>query len=151
MSGRTLGGSALLAVAAFMLLGFLRSDASLGSATAIAALVLTVVLPAAGGVALLRGVTTTGGRRSARVERLRQQTIEAEILRLATQHGGKLTALEVATALTLPPESAKATLDGLAEREIADLEITEAGVIVYSFHDAKHIAGKHSARGILDA
>ena len=148
MSGRTWGGVALLAVAAFMLLGFLRSSASLASPTAIAALLITVALPAAGGVALLRG---GGGARRARVERLRQQTIEAEILRLAIQHAGKLTAVEVATALALPPEAAKASLDSLVEREVADLEITDAGVIVYSFHDAKNVGGKHTARGILDA
>jgi len=132
-----------------MLLGFFRSNASLTSPTAIAALLLTVALPAAGGVALLRD-KFGGSRRSARVERLRQQTIEAEILRLAIQHAGRLTAVEVAAALTLPTESAKAILDGLAEREIADLEITDAGVIVYSFHDARNVGGKHSARGLLD-
>lgn len=150
MSGRTVGGIALLAIAAFMLVGFLRSDASLASPTAIAALIITVALPAATGVALLRGTVTIGGKHSARVERLRQQTIEAEILRLAMQQRGRLTAVEVAAALALPVESAKALLDGLAEREVAELEITDAGVIVYSFHDAKHVGGKHSARGLLD-
>lgn len=151
MSGRTLGGVALLGIAAFMLLGFLRSDVSWASPTAIVALLITVVLPAAGGVALLRGVTTIGGRRSARVEQLRQRTIEAEILRLAMQQRGRLTTVEVATALALPAESAKATLDALVEREIADLEITDAGVLVYTFHEAKHVDGKHGSRGVLDA
>lgn len=148
MGGKRWGGIALLAIAAFMFLGFLSSNASLGSPTAIIALLLTVALPAGAGVALLRGI---GGARTARVERLRQQTIEAEVLRLAIQHSGKLTALEVATALALPPETAKASLDSLVEREMADLEITDAGVIVYAFHDAKNIGGKSSARGILDA
>ena len=150
MTGRTWGGVALLAIAGFMLLGFLRSDATIGSPSAIAALLLTVALPAAAGIALIRGIATFG-RRSARVEELRQRTIEAEILRLAIQHNGRLTAMEVATALALPSETAKATLDAMAERELADLEITDRGVIVYSFHDARHLGGKHSARGILDA
>ena len=150
MSGRTWGGTALLAIAAFMLLGFLRSDATLGSPSAIAALLLTVALPAAAGIALIRGFATFGGRRSARVEELRQRTIEAEILRLAIQHNGRLTAMEVATALALPAEAAKATLDSMAERELADLEVTDRGVIVYSFHEARHLGGKHSARGVLD-
>jgi hypothetical protein len=148
MSGRRFGGIALLALAAFMFLGFLNSSASLGSPTALMALLLTVGLPAGAGIALLRGI---GVARGARAERLRQQTIDAEILRLAIQHGGKLTALEVATALALSPESAKASLDSLAEREQADLEITDAGIIVYAFHDAKNIGGKSSARGLLDA
>ena len=148
MTSRTWGGAALLALAAFMLLGFLRSDASMTSLTTIAALIVAVGIPAAGGVALIRGV---GGGRRARVARLRDQTIEAEILRLAIQHGGKLTAVEVATALALPPESATASLDSLVQREVADLEITDRGLIVYSFHDARHAGGKHSSRGILDA
>jgi hypothetical protein len=148
MSGRKSAAYALFGVAAFMLLGFLNSSASLASLKTVIALVLTVGLPAAGGVALLRGI---GGARNARVERLRQQTIEAEILRLALQHAGKLTAVEVAQLLAIPPEAAKASLDSLVEREVADLEITDAGVIVYAFHDAKNIGGKQSARGILDA
>jgi hypothetical protein len=151
MSGRRWGGVALLAIAGFMVLGFMRSDASVGSPSAIAALLLTVVLPAVAGIALVRGTGAFGGRRSGRVEELRQRTIEAEILRLAIQHGGRLTAVEVATALALPAETAKATLDAMAERELADLEITDRGVIVYSFHEARHLGDKHSARGILDA
>ena len=147
MSGRTIGGIVLLALAALMLVGFLRSDAELGSVRTLLALLITVGLPAGFGYTLLR---SPGGRRSRRVEELRQQTIEAEVLRLAMQHGGRLTVVEVASALALPSESAKAVLDSLAEREVADLEITDKGVIVYAFHDAKHLGGKHSARGILD-
>ena len=147
MPGRTIGGWALLALAAFMFLGFLRSDAELVSLRSLLALLIAVGLPAAFGYTLLR---SPSGKRSKRVEELRQQTIEAEVLRLAMQHDGRLTVVEVASALALPPESAKVVLDSLAEREIADLEITDKGVIVYAFHDAKHLGGKHSARGLLD-
>ena len=147
MSGRTIGGIALLALAALMFVGFLRSDAELSSLRTVLALLITVGIPGGAGIMLLRA---PGGRRSKRVEELRRQTIEAEILRLAMQHGGRLTVVEVASALALPSESAKTTLDSLAERELADLEITDKGVIVYAFHDAKHLSGKHSAKGILD-
>lgn len=147
MSGRTIGGMALLALAALMFVGFVRSDAELASLRTVLALLITVGIPGGAGVMLLRA---PGGRRSKRVEELRRQTIEAEILRLAMQHGGRLTVVEVASALALPSESAKTTLDSLAERELADLEITDKGVIVYAFHDAKHLSGKHSAKGILD-
>jgi hypothetical protein len=147
MSGRTIGGIALLALAALMFVGFVRSDAELASLRTVLALLITVGIPGGAGVMLLRA---PGGRRSKRVEELRRQTIEAEILRLAMQHGGRLTVVEVASALALPSESAKTTLDSLAERELADLEITDKGVIVYAFHDAKHLSGKHSAKGILD-
>jgi hypothetical protein len=149
--GRTLGGVLLLLVSAFMLLGFVRSDLSLGSFNAMAAVLLSVVLPAAGGVVLLRNANSLERRGGGRVERLRQATIESEILRLAMLHDGRLTTVEVASTLALPTEEAKAMLDALVTREVADLDITDAGVLVYTFHDAKHVGDKHTARGLLDA
>jgi hypothetical protein len=53
-------------------------------------------------VSLLRG----GGTGRSRLSTASRQTIDAEILRLAVT-GGRLTAVEVATALTLTPEMAK--------------------------------------------
>jgi hypothetical protein len=144
---RTLGGSALLLLAALMLFGFMRSSLVIGQPSTIIALLLTVVAPAAGGIALLR-------RRSpddARTRAIRERAVDAEILRLAMQRQGRLTAMEVATELTLQPEEAKVALDGLVTREIADLAMTDAGVIVYTFHDVRGVADKHAARGLLDA
>ena len=149
--GRTFGGVVLLLISAFMLLGFVRSAATFATLNTMAALVISVVLPAAGGIVLLRKANRMERRGGARVERLRQATIESEILRLALLHGGRLTTVEVASTLALQPEEAKATLDALVTREVADLDITDAGVLVYTFHDAKHVGDKHSARGLLDA
>ena len=149
--GRTLGGVALLLLSVFMLLGFVRSDASFVALNTIVALLITVVLPAAGGVTLLRAANRRERRGGKRVEQLRQATIEAEILRLAMLHAGRLTAVEVSSALALQPEEAKAMLDGLVTREVADLDITDAGVLVYTFHEAKHVGDKHSARGLLES
>ena len=53
--GRKIGGAALLLVAALMLPGFARSSASMGSPTALFALLITVALPGAGDIVLLRG------------------------------------------------------------------------------------------------
>jgi hypothetical protein len=147
MNRRT-GGIALLTLAGLMLYGFLRSSAPLGSPATLMALLIVVALPAGAGVMLLRGGL---GANSARLEDLRNRTIEAEVLRMATQQGGRLTALEVATALALPQESAKQTLDSLVERDLADIGVSDEGVIVYMFHDAKHLGGKGSVKGILDA
>jgi hypothetical protein len=145
---RRVGGGALLAVAAFMLIGFLRSGAGLGSPTALVALLLTVALPAYFGVSLIRGAL--GGPPKARLQALRQQTIDAEILRLAMQNKGRLTSMEVASALALPEAEAKASLEGLVMRESADMEITDDGVLVYSFRDARLLGGKDSAKDLLN-
>ena len=144
---RTTGGIALLVLAGLMLLGFVRSDATLAAPATIVALLLTTVAPAIGGIALLRGGDT---KRSRRLDQLRDRTIDAEILRLAVSEGGRLTAVEVATALTLTPEAAKEKLDALVGRDVADIAVTERGVVVYTFHDAKHIGGKGDAKGVLE-
>lgn len=145
--GRKLGGAALLLVAALMLLGFARSSAGLGSPTAIFALLLTVALPAAGGVALLRG--STGRNSAARMAQLRRQTIDAEILRLAMQHQGRLTAVEVASALALDAAECKTALDDMVTSQVADLEVSDEGVLIYTFHEARYFDGDKGATGRL--
>ncbi|MEO7714284.1 MAG: hypothetical protein ABIV10_15330 [Gemmatimonadaceae bacterium] len=149
--GRAVGGVVLLLVSAFMLLGFIRSGASFAALNTVLALAISVALPAVGGLALLRSANRTERRGGTRIQQLRQATIESEILRLAMLQAGRLTAVEVASTLALTAEEAKATLDALVTREVADLDITDAGVLVYTFHDAKHAADKHTARGLLDA
>jgi hypothetical protein len=144
-------GAGLLALSLFMLMGFLRSDANVGAPATIAALLITVVLPAVAGIALLGRRFGRARRLTTRKEMLRQQTLEAEILRLAAQRQGRLTAVEVATEFALPPEKAKELLDSFMVRELADIQVTESGVLVYAFHDALHMHEKPHAKGILDA
>ena len=145
---RKIGGGVLLFIAALMLLGFFRSGAALFSPTAIFALLITVALPAYGGVALLRGAL--GGTSKGRMQALRQQTIDAEILKLAMAHQGRLTEVEVASALALPAGEAKLSLEGLVAREVADLEVTDDGILVYTFHEARYFEGKHGVKGLLN-
>lgn len=140
---RKLGAWALIALATFMFLGFMRSSGSLASPATLFALLITVALPAAGGIALLRGAI--GGSPRERMEKLRQQTIEAEILRMALEHKGRLTVVEVASALALPGEQVQVALDALVRREVADLDFTDDGVVYYTFHDAKHVTGTRAA------
>lgn len=147
MSRKTIA-IALLTLAALMLFGFLRSNASIAAPATIVALLITVVAPAAGGIALLRGRDLARGKR---LDQLRQQTIDAEVLRMAVSENGRLTAVEVATALAITPEQAKDTLDALVARDVADIAVTERGVVVYTFHDAKFLGGKGDAKGVLDA
>jgi len=135
----------------FMLIGFLRSEATLTGPATLVALLVTVGLPAVGSVALLAGRVRGRGRLARRREELRRQTVESEILRLAGQHGGKLTAVEAASDMAISPEAAKEALDSLALRELAEIEITDSGVLVYAFRDVQHLAEKSHAKGVLDA
>src|SRR5262249_11573319 len=110
---KLIGAAALAVLALFMLVGFVNSGRDLGAPATLAALAITVALPAAGAALLARGHFTEKSRISGRKAELRRNTMDAEILRLAGQHGGRLTAVEVATALAVPPEAAAEALAGL--------------------------------------
>lgn len=148
---KLIGAGLLALLALFMLAGFLNSSLALSSGSAIVALLLSVGLPAAGAVMLARGHYADKSRLTGRKAELRRNTIDAEILRLAGEHGGRLTAVEVATALSMTPESAAEALSQLGIRGQADVEVTDDGVLVYSFYDVRHLGGKSTAKGVLDA
>jgi hypothetical protein len=149
--GRLVGGVALLLLALVMLYGFARSEVAPSAPATIAALLLTVALPGGIGLALIRSHLGRGRRLAGSRDELRRRTVDAELLRLAERHGGRLTVVEVVRDLALPPEEAKAALDAMHARELAELEITDSGVIVYAFHDVRRLGEKDSARGLLDA
>jgi hypothetical protein len=148
---KLIGAVGLALLALLMLAGFFNSSVALSGGTALAALALTVGLPAAGAVLLARGHYAEKSRLSGRKAELRRNTIDAEILRLAGEHGGRLTSVEVATALSMTPEAAAEALKELGIRGQADVEVTDAGVLVYSFYDVRHLGSKSTARGVLDA
>ena len=148
---RLIGAALLLLLSLVMFVGFLGSTASIGTPATIAALLITVGLPAAAGVALAASHVRRGSKFARRKEELRRQTVESEILRLAGQHRGRLTAVEVASEVAVSPEEAKEALDSLVAREMAELEITESGLIVYAFGDVQRLSEKARAKGVLDA
>jgi hypothetical protein len=149
--GRFIGAGVLFLIAVFMLLGFARSSVPLASPAGLAALFLTVVLPAGAGTALVLGHVRARERLAGRKAQLRQQTLEAEIIGAAERHGGKLTVVEVVRDLAVTPDDAQAALNALHTRELAEIEMTESGMLVYAFRDVQGLKDKESARGILDA
>jgi hypothetical protein len=149
--GRFIGAGVLFLIALFMLFGFARSSAPLSAPASMVALLLTVVLPAGAGAALVMGRFRSRGRLAGRKAQLRQQTLEAEIIGAAERHGGKLTVVEVVRDLAVTPDDAQAALNALHTRELAEIEMTESGMLVYAFRDVQGLKDKQSARGILDA
>ena len=147
--GRLIGGCCLIAVGLFVLLGFTQADVQGGSATVVA-LLIGAGLPVAGGAWLIAGHFGAGRVRGERREALRRETLEAEVLRLAGRHAGRLTAVEVAGELAVSPATAEEALHALAMRKAADLQVTDSGVLVYVFHDLAHASEKDQARRLLD-
>lgn len=149
--GKLIGGGVLIATALFMLMGFFNMSRPVSVPAAMATLLFTVGLPAAAGIALIRSHLGTRGRLARRREDLRRQTQEAELLKLAQEAGGKLTVVEVASRLALPMTTVETLLNGLHERGAAEIEVTDAGLIVYRFPDVQHLPGKSGSRDVLDA
>lgn len=133
-----------------MLIGFVKSTADGVSAAEIAALILAVVVPGAVGAKLLRDRFGRDQRIEHNKADLRNRTLAAEVLRLAGTHGGKLTIVEVVTALAITPDQAKDVMDGLARDGFADFQVTDSGVVVYDFQDVRRIGDKQDAKGILE-
>jgi hypothetical protein len=147
---KLVGGALLLVLSLFMMIGFARSSASLANFATLLALVLTVGLPAVGGAALITSHFRHGRRFEQRRDLLRQQTLEAEILRLAAQRDGRITLVEIVTEMAVPAELAQQALEALTMREVADVAVTDSGVLVYTFHDILHLDEKPDARGVLE-
>ena len=88
---------------------------------------------------------------AAEKEALRTRTLQADILRLAEEKGGKLTVVEVMAGLAVDKEAAGKALDALVGQEVAEIELTDSGVVVDAFYDIGHLKEKAEARGVLDA
>lgn len=145
------GAVVLALLSLFMLAGYLNTDSAASAGAMLAALLITVVLPAASAVLLVRSHFAERSRLSGRRAALARHATESEILRLAGTRGGKLMAVEAAMAMHLAEDTARETLDAMVAEGRAELEVTEGGNLVYSFPTLTQLADKRTARGILDA
>jgi hypothetical protein len=143
-------GVALLTLSLFMLLGFLGVARDGIAPAELMAFAIVVVLPLGFGIKLLRDHFGRDRRVDANKADLRQRTLNAEVLKLAGTQGGKLTIVEVVTALAISADEAKRALDNLALEGMADFQVTDAGVVVYDFQEIRRLGDKSSARGILE-
>ena len=143
-------GSALIAVSLFMLLGFFSADLSASAAVKLGALIVAVGIPGAAGVTLLVQHFGRGKRLAGRREQLIRQTQEAELLRLAGEHGGRLTVVEVVRDLAMTHAHAENLLRSLVVRGFAEVEVTDSGLLVYTVPDVQLLDEKPTSRGVLD-
>ena len=147
---KLIGGGVLVVVALLRVVGFLRSGADPTAIATLLALLIAAGLPAAGGTWLLASHFGAGRGIEQRRARLRQDTMEAEVLKMAGRHNGRLTAVEVAGELAVPTQTAEELLNELMAQGRADIEMTDSGLIVYTFDDVRSLPEKESARGLLE-
>lgn len=130
---RKLGGIALV-IPALGLIGGAWWSGLVMSPVALFGLLLVFVLPAIDRVASLRDSLQHDSDR--RIAALRRETIDAEILRVALKHQGRLSSAEVSAALGLDTGESQAVLEDLVQRRVASVEVPEEGMPIYAFPDA---------------
>lgn len=142
-------GSLLWALALFMLMGFF--NASVSGVPALMAFLITIVLPAGGGSYLIYSHVQQRKQLTANKSHRGLKTLESEILKLAQRSGGKLTVLEVTTEFAIDQEQAEKALDNMALQKMADYQVTDSGLLVYTFNELNLLNEKSQARSIEDA
>lgn len=141
-------GIALMTLGGLMALGFTQASLSQGPLVIFLSLCITVFLPLGGGFYLLKQSNTQNKSLLASKSQLAQKTLQAEILRLAATQQGRLTILEVTQAFALSAEQAEAALDALALDQVAEHQLTDDGLLVYTFPGIQQQAHKNQAKRI---
>ena len=147
------GGIALLMVSVFMAIGFLAggaADQSLG--VRIFAFLVSSGIPGVGGVALLRAHLKQRAALPApnAVPALPRERWTSELIKLAAKHGGRLTVVEAVAESSLTPEEVQQALDELCAQSVAELQMTESGLVVYAFRDLLLLGEKSNSKGLLE-
>ena len=101
------------------------------------------LLPMAGGVFL--GLHTWKKAKGHRWEK-----DERTILQLAAERGGKLSAAEIAAHTRLDSRHARQLLDDMHQRGMVEMQVSNAGAIVYNFPGFLSASEKRDARGFGD-
>jgi hypothetical protein len=143
-------GFTLIGVSLFMLLGFFNADISESAMVTALTLIVGVGIPGVAGGTLLLQHFGRGKKLAGRRAQLKRQTQEAELLRLAGEHDGRLTVVEVVRELAMTHPEAESLLRSIVVRGFADVEITESGLLVYTFPDVQLLDEKTTSRGVLD-
>ena len=146
--GRIWGGVLLLLLSLFMFVGYLRADYPADAAARLLFFVVFVLAPAVGGALLLRSWFTRRKDLRKRKDRLRRQTLESEVLKLARERAGSLTVFDLVTELGVSREEAGSVLDHFAVYGVAEIEISESGVINYTFTEVRNLAERQSVEEV---
>ena len=112
---------------------------------------IAVGIPAGAGTGLLYLHLREHGRLGGREDRLRMQTWIAEALKVAERKGGRVTVVELVAESAMDSTHAERALSALVERGIADIEISESGLLVYRIHDVELLSEKRRTRRVIDA
>lgn len=132
-------GGILIAFGAFMLLGVSvnLSKSALDVADIVGALVFGAG-PIAGGGLLIRGRVKAKQQALQAQKRDLYARHEKEIIRLAQAHKGRISIPEIVAETSLSTAEADQVMREMTTKGYVDMQVTDAGVIVYEFYEIAH-------------
>ncbi|GAK52472.1 hypothetical protein U14_03723 [Candidatus Moduliflexus flocculans] len=133
---KSIGAWGLIGVGAFLSLG-LAVNLSKGKfdVSDVVVWILFGIAPIIGGVLLLRSRANEKKIALKKQEQSRYALQEKEILRLAQEKGGRLAIPDIVVGTSLSSTEAEAIMREMAARGFADMQVTDAGIIVYEFYE----------------
>jgi hypothetical protein len=132
---RIVGGSVLIFIGLFMLMGFFVSDKDFSFASAAMMILLFILAPIVGGLFTIRSHFTSKEKVSKEQMKALQGAHEKEVILLAREKGGALTIPEIIAESSLNSEEAEEVMKELVVKRYADMKMTDNGVIVYEFYE----------------
>lgn len=132
---RIVGGSVLIFIGLFMLMGFLVSTKESSFAADVMMMLLFVLAPIAGGLFMLRSHFTSQQKVLKEQKKALQSAREKEVILLARAKGGTLTIPEIIAESSLNSDEAEEVMKELIVKRYADMKMTDTGVIVYEFYE----------------
>ncbi len=144
------GGIVLIALGLMMGLGFTQAQMTQSAMVIFMTFCIAVLVPLGSGSYLLWSARQQSKSLGASKSGLAAKTLQAEILRLAAENQGHLTVLDVTQAFALESEQAEAALDALALKKLAEIQLTDDGLLVYTFPEVQQMAHKHQAKRLED-
>jgi hypothetical protein len=143
-----LGLSITLAGLLFLIVGISDygkpSEASLGPVGDIIFILLTGVAPMVGGFILCKWSLRLGKNI------LTPEQLENNVLKLAEQRNGSLTAVELAMDTDLSLEEAEAKLDDWAKKGFVTIKVSNSGALIYYFNGIISDEERKLAKGVSD-
>ncbi len=119
-----------------MLIGLLAGD-SLQEDSLITNLVMSalfVLTPLVGGGYMIRSHVKQKQLSLKAKQAALYQRREKQVLRLAQQHGGRLSVPEIAVNTSMSTDQAEAFMEELTRKGYVDIQVTGSGAIVYEFY-----------------
>ena len=132
---RIVGGSVLIFIGLFMLMGFLVSTKESSFAADAMMMLLFVLAPIVGGLVMLRSHFTSQQKVLKEQKKALQGAREKEVILLARAKGGILTIPEIIAESSLNSDEAEEVMKELVVKRYADMKMTDTGVIIYEFYE----------------